>query len=332
MPRRRSTARRAPTRRDAAAARHPRLAARARAGRARGGGVAGGRASARSRSCRSRRRATAIAAARSASSAGAACSPRSSRTRSSRAASTSRCTRPRTSPPTRRPGSRSPPCCRAATPATPGAGRTAISRRCREGARVGTASMRRGAQLRALRPDLIVESLRGNVDTRLRKRVERGLDGVVLAACGLDRLDLARRDRVPRRRRRHAARDGTGLPRAAGAQPRTPLRSPPSASAEGGARPRWPSARCAALLGGGCLAPVATHAVTGAGRAAVAARLARAARRLAGRAGRRARGGSRRRSPGRSPRPRSGAEARRSSPRCGRDGLPRRRRARAIRG
>ena len=60
-----------------------------------------------------------------------------------------------------------------------------------QGARVGTASMRRGAQLRALRPDLIVESLRGNVDTRLRKRVERGLDGVVLAACGLDRLDLA---------------------------------------------------------------------------------------------------------------------------------------------
>ena len=59
------------------------------------------------------------------------------------------------------------------------------------GARVGTASMRRGAQLGALRPDLRVESLRGNVDTRLRKRAERGLDGVVLAACGLDRLELA---------------------------------------------------------------------------------------------------------------------------------------------
>ena len=58
------------------------------------------------------------------------------------------------------------------------------------GARVGTASMRRGAQLGALRPDLRVESLRGNVDTRLRKRAERGLDGVVLAACGLDRLEL----------------------------------------------------------------------------------------------------------------------------------------------
>ncbi len=60
-----------------------------------------------------------------------------------------------------------------------------------QGARVGTASMRRGAQLRSLRPDLRVESMRGNVDTRLRKRVERGLDGVVLAACGLDRLELA---------------------------------------------------------------------------------------------------------------------------------------------
>src|SRR4051794_7334911 len=58
------------------------------------------------------------------------------------------------------------------------------------GARVGTASMRRTAQLKALRPDLRIEPLRGNVDTRVRRRVERGLDGVVLAACGLDRLDL----------------------------------------------------------------------------------------------------------------------------------------------
>jgi hydroxymethylbilane synthase len=59
------------------------------------------------------------------------------------------------------------------------------------GARVGTASMRRTAQLKALRPDLRIEPLRGNVDTRVRRRVERGLDGVVLAACGLDRLGLA---------------------------------------------------------------------------------------------------------------------------------------------
>lgn len=61
----------------------------------------------------------------------------------------------------------------------------------RPGMRVGTASVRRTAQLLALEPSLSVEPLRGNIDTRLRKRGERGLDAVVLAACGLDRLGLA---------------------------------------------------------------------------------------------------------------------------------------------
>jgi hydroxymethylbilane synthase len=56
--------------------------------------------------------------------------------------------------------------------------------------RVGTASVRRRAQLLALEPELSIEPLRGNIDTRLRKRGERGLDAVVLAACGLDRLGL----------------------------------------------------------------------------------------------------------------------------------------------
>jgi hydroxymethylbilane synthase len=60
----------------------------------------------------------------------------------------------------------------------------------RPGMRVGTASLRRRAQLLALEPGLVVEPLRGNIDTRLRKRGERGLDVVVLAACGLDRLGL----------------------------------------------------------------------------------------------------------------------------------------------
>jgi hydroxymethylbilane synthase len=58
----------------------------------------------------------------------------------------------------------------------------------REGARIGTASLRRRAQLLARRPDLEVEPLRGNVDTRLRRRRERELDGIVLAAAGLRRL------------------------------------------------------------------------------------------------------------------------------------------------
>ena len=59
------------------------------------------------------------------------------------------------------------------------------------GMRIGTASARRKAQLLALEPTLSIEPLRGNIDTRLRKRGERGLDAVVLAACGLDRLGLA---------------------------------------------------------------------------------------------------------------------------------------------
>lgn len=57
-----------------------------------------------------------------------------------------------------------------------------------EGARVGTASLRRRAQLLAARPDLRVEELHGNVDTRLRKLVEGELDAIVLAAAGLRRL------------------------------------------------------------------------------------------------------------------------------------------------
>jgi hydroxymethylbilane synthase len=57
-----------------------------------------------------------------------------------------------------------------------------------EGARVGTASLRRKAQLLAARPDLRVEELHGNVDTRLRKLAEGELDAIVLAAAGLRRL------------------------------------------------------------------------------------------------------------------------------------------------
>ena len=58
----------------------------------------------------------------------------------------------------------------------------------REGARVGTSALRRRAQLLAVRPDLEVCELRGNVDTRLRKRAAGEVDVLVLAAAGLDRL------------------------------------------------------------------------------------------------------------------------------------------------
>jgi hydroxymethylbilane synthase len=56
------------------------------------------------------------------------------------------------------------------------------------GATVGTSSLRRAAQLRRLRPDLIIESIRGNVDTRLRKLDEGRYSAIVLAAAGLKRL------------------------------------------------------------------------------------------------------------------------------------------------
>ena len=128
-----------------------------------------------------------------------------------------------------------------------------------QGARVGTASMRRGAQLRSLRPDLVVESLRGNVDTRLRKRSERGLDGVVLAACGLDRLDLAAEigfrvevdEMLPETGQGFLALQVRGEDAAASAAFGDPE----------GARILLAERACAALRGGGCRAPVATHAV-----------------------------------------------------------------------
>ena len=64
-----------------------------------------------------------------------------------------------------------------------------------EGARVGTASLRRRAQLLAARPDLEVGELHGNVDTRLRRLAEGDLDAIVLAAAGLRRLGATGRPR-----------------------------------------------------------------------------------------------------------------------------------------
>jgi hydroxymethylbilane synthase len=69
-----------------------------------------------------------------------------------------------------------------------------LSRECsalstlRQGARVGTSSLRRQAQLKALRPDLEICPLRGNVDSRLRKLESGDFDAIILAAAGLHRL------------------------------------------------------------------------------------------------------------------------------------------------
>ncbi|MGA2727509.1 MAG: hydroxymethylbilane synthase [Terracidiphilus sp.] len=65
------------------------------------------------------------------------------------------------------------------------AGLTAIP----AGAKVGTSSQRRRAQLKALRPDIVAVEFRGNVDTRIRKLGEGQVDAILLAAAGLDRLE-----------------------------------------------------------------------------------------------------------------------------------------------
>jgi hydroxymethylbilane synthase len=127
----------------------------------------------------------------------------------------------------------------------------------RPGMRVGTASVRRRAQLLALEPELSIEPLRGNIDTRLRKRGERGLDAVVLAACGLDRLGLA--DEIG-----HRFDPAEVLPEAGqGAlalQVRAGEEELVAASDDGETRRRVEAERAVvAAVGGGCLAPVAAH-------------------------------------------------------------------------
>jgi hydroxymethylbilane synthase len=127
----------------------------------------------------------------------------------------------------------------------------------RPGMRVGTASVRRRAQLLALQPSLSIEPLRGNIDTRLRKRGERGLDAVVLAACGLDRLGLSREIGLrfsPEEVLPEAGQGALALQVRAGEQELV-------AGADDGATRRRVEAERAVVfaIGGGCLAPVAAH-------------------------------------------------------------------------
>jgi hydroxymethylbilane synthase len=67
----------------------------------------------------------------------------------------------------------------------------------KQGARVGTSSLRRQAQLRHYRPDLDIRELRGNVDTRLRKVESGAYDAIVLSKAGLDRLGWSQRITEP---------------------------------------------------------------------------------------------------------------------------------------
>jgi hydroxymethylbilane synthase len=125
------------------------------------------------------------------------------------------------------------------------------------GMRIGTASIRRRAQLLALEPTLSIEPLRGNVETRLRKRGERGLDAIVLAACGLDRLGLA--DEIgyrfpPDELLPEAGQGALAL------QVRTGEEDQVARADHAETRRRVEAERaCVAAIGGGCLAPVAAH-------------------------------------------------------------------------
>jgi hydroxymethylbilane synthase len=125
----------------------------------------------------------------------------------------------------------------------------------RPGMRVGTASVRRRAQLLALEPELSIEPLRGNIDTRLRKRGERGLDAVVLAACGLDRLGLAGEIGLRLEPERVLPEAGQG---ALALQVRAGEEELVAEADDAETRRRVEAERaCVFTLGGGCLAPVA---------------------------------------------------------------------------
>jgi hydroxymethylbilane synthase len=127
----------------------------------------------------------------------------------------------------------------------------------RPGMRIGTASVRRRAQLLALEPGLSIEPLRGNIDTRLRKRGERGLDAVVLAACGLDRLGLGGEIG-------HRFEPDEVLPEAGQGALAIQVRAGEEELVAGAdhaeTRRRVEAERaCLAAVGGGCLAPVAAY-------------------------------------------------------------------------
>ncbi len=129
--------------------------------------------------------------------------------------------------------------------------------RLTSGMRIGTASVRRRAQLLALDPTLAIEPLRGNVDTRLRKRGERGLDAIVLGAAGLDRLGLASEIG-------HRFDPEQLLPEAGQGAVALQVRADEGALVGAVDDPETrrcveAERACAARIGAGCLAPVAAH-------------------------------------------------------------------------
>lgn len=132
----------------------------------------------------------------------------------------------------------------------------------REGAVVGTSSQRRLAQLKALRGDVVVRDLRGNVDTRIRKLDEGQYDAVILAAAGLLRLGL--QDRISAR-----ISIAEMLPAVGQGAIAIETRSDNEVAVETTSRLDHAETRLACLaeraflrgLGGGCQLPIAAHAI-----------------------------------------------------------------------
>lgn len=130
-----------------------------------------------------------------------------------------------------------------------------------QGAKVGTSSLRRLVQLGAQRPDLVVEPLRGNLDTRLRKLDEGRYDAIVLAAAGLKRLGLGARIRALFEPEAMLPCAGQG---ALGIEVRADAAELRAALATLTHRPTWLAVQAeravSRALGGSCSMPLAVHA------------------------------------------------------------------------
>ena len=131
-------------------------------------------------------------------------------------------------------------------------------------ARVGTGSCRRAAQLRSVRPDLSIESIRGNVQTRLAKLEEESFDAILLAAAGLLRLEIRDVNHHPLSSKQMLPAPGQG---ALGIEVRRDdLRAMQAVGQLDDAEARLAvtaERHLLAGLHGGCLAPIAAHATVG---------------------------------------------------------------------
>ena len=140
----------------------------------------------------------------------------------------------------------------------------------KEGSVVGTSSMRRTAQLRRARPDLQITSLRGNLQTRLRKLDQGEFDAIVLAQAGLERMGLERDYlRLDGERFVPSANQGTIIVvarRGSKAELHSRLLDDASTRTE-----TMIERKILETVGGGCVVPMAVHALTKNGRARVLA-------------------------------------------------------------